>query len=128
MDHQRQTGLPRRLDMTSEARFLVLDRAEVIMIVQPGLADRHDLVTRSRRKDVLQRQILFFCGVVRMRSGGAEDVRIRLSQRVDLVKTAHPRANRDHRTDALLTRSLDHGIAFGCEIGKIQMAMAVDKH
>ena len=43
MDDQRQSGLARRRDVVAEALLLRVARAVVVVIVEPGLADRHDL-------------------------------------------------------------------------------------
>ena len=52
MDHQRQAGLARRRDMGAEALLLRVARAVVVVIVEPGLADRHDLRMPRLRDEI----------------------------------------------------------------------------
>ncbi len=47
MDHQRQAGLARGGDVGAEALLLRVARAVVVVIVEPGLADRHHLGMRA---------------------------------------------------------------------------------
>ena len=42
MDDQRQSGLARRRDMGAKAALLRLARRVVVMIIEAGLAERHD--------------------------------------------------------------------------------------
>ena len=50
MDHQRQAGFARRRDVRAEALLLRVARAVVVVIVEPGLADRHHFrMLRDRR-------------------------------------------------------------------------------
>ena len=48
MDDQRQSGLPRGGDVRAEALRLRRPRRLVVVVVEPGLADGHDL--RMRRE------------------------------------------------------------------------------
>ena len=43
VDDQRQTGRPGGRDMVAETLPLVLARAAVVVIIEPGFADAHDL-------------------------------------------------------------------------------------
>ena len=52
MDHQRQPGLARRGDVSAEAALLRIARAVVVVIVEPGLADRHHLRMARARDQV----------------------------------------------------------------------------
>ena len=57
MDDQRQAGLARRRDVVAEALLLRLARAVVVVVVEPGFADRHHLgmarrARSGRRRDV----------------------------------------------------------------------------
>ena len=48
MDDQRQAGLARGRDMGAKAALLRLARRVVVVIIEPGLAERHDFGLRVR--------------------------------------------------------------------------------
>ena len=52
VDDQRQPGLARRRDVGAEALLLRVARAVVVVIVEPGLADRHHLGMARARDQV----------------------------------------------------------------------------
>ena len=67
MDDQRQAGLARRRDVGAEALLLRVARAVVVVIVEPGLADRHHLRMPRARDQIGRRR----CRVPRGRCADA---------------------------------------------------------
>ena len=128
MDHQRQAGLARRRDMGAKALFLRVARAVVVVIVEPGLADRHHFRMPRDAGELIAADVELFMGVVRMRADRAKNIGKALGDRQHLRVAAHPRRDRHHAADAGRARPRNHGVEFGGEIGKIEMAVAVDQH
>ena len=128
MDHQRQPGLARRRDVTAEALLLRLARAGVVVVVEPGLAERHHLGVARARDEVAETDIEFLVGVVRMGADRAKHVRKTLGDRHHLAVPRDARRDRDQAADIGLARAADDGVKLGGKIGKIEMAVAVDQH
>ena len=53
VDDERQAGLARGGDMIAEAALLRVARAVIVVIVEPGLADRHHLGMARARDQVV---------------------------------------------------------------------------
>ena len=128
MDHQRQPGFARRRDVAAKAALLRLARRVVVVIVEAGLADRHDLGVPRARDQVARRHVQFLVGVVRMGADRAEDVGKSLGDRQHLGVARDPRRDGDQAADAGRARAGDHAVELGGEIREIEMAMAVDQH
>ena len=63
-----------------------------------------------------------------MDADGAMDVVCAFGDRTDAREPRHAGANRQEVADALRACGFKHAVELGGEIGKIEMAMAVDKH
>ena len=74
MDDQRQAGLARRGDVAAEAGLLGVARAEIVVIVEPGLAERHHLGMAAAGDEVCGGDVEFLMCVMRMRSYRAVDI------------------------------------------------------
>src|SRR4029077_6591223 len=66
MSHERQAGLSRRGDVGAEAGLLILAWAVVVVIVEPGLADRHHLRMARKFQNLFERDVPLFRRVVWM--------------------------------------------------------------
>ena len=66
MDHQRQPGLARRPDVGAKAALLILPRAAVVVVVEPGFADRDHLGMPRVGNQVGRSHVQFLVGVMRM--------------------------------------------------------------
>ena len=128
MDDQRQPGFARRGNVLAQALRLRLARRIVVVIVEPGLADRHDLRMFRQRDQRLGVDVQFLMGVVRMGADRAENLRKFLCDRKHLRKFPHAGADGDHAADAGGAGARHHGVEFAGEIGKIEVAVAVDEH
>ena len=102
-------------------------RRLVVVVVEPRLADRHDLRMRRQPDQLVGRDVKLLGGVVRMRADRAIDLVMRLGDLKHAGKALHARRDRHHAADAGCDRARDHRIALLGEVGKIQVAMAVDE-
>ena len=100
MDDQRQAGLARGRDMGAEALLLRVARAVVVVIVEPGFADRHHLGMARARDQVGGRDVELLVGVVRMGADRAADLGKPLGDRDELGVPLHPGRDRHHAADA----------------------------
>ena len=128
MDDQRQPGLARRRDVAAEAGLLGVARAEIVVIVEPGLADGDHLGVAAARDQVLDGEVELLMCVVRMRSYGAVDIGESLGDRQQAIELAHPGRDGDHAPYPGRPGALDDRVEVVGEVGKIEMAMAVDEH
>ena len=128
MDDERQAQLARRRDMGAEASLLQIARAVVVVIVEPGLADRHHLGMPRQAHDLVQRDVFLFVRMMRMGADRAEDSVMGLDNLEQLAEAPHPRGDRHHEADPRRTRTGKHRLTLGAEIGKIEMAVTVDEH
>src|SRR3979411_1864868 len=71
---------------------------------------------------------VFFIGMMRMGADRAIDVRKSLRDRQQGAETPHPRRDGDEPPNACRRSPRDDGVEIIGEIGKIEMAVAVDKH
>ena len=127
MDDQRQSGRARRGDVIAEAALLRVARAVVVVIVEPGLPDRHHLGMTRARDQLVDRDVELLVGVVRMGADRAIDVGKALGDREQLGVALDPRRDGDDAGDAGCLRARDHGIELAGEVRKIEMAVAVDQ-
>ncbi len=128
MDDERQAGLARRRDMRAKAALLRLARRVVVVVIEAGFAERHDFRVPRQRDEIGRRHVELFMGVMRMRADRAKHVGKALGDREQVRLALDPRRNRHHALDAGGAGARHHGIELGGEIGKIEMAMAVDEH
>ena len=82
---------------------------------------------RGELDELLEWDVEFLMRVVRMRSDRTINVVETLRDRTHFVELADARRDRHHRPDARLAGARNDLIEFGCELGKVEMAMMVDK-
>src|SRR5215470_16254808 len=75
MDDQRQTSFARRGDVRSKSTLLRLARGIVIVIIEAGFADRHDLFSAASGCELGQANVCFFVRVMWMRADRAINLR-----------------------------------------------------
>ena len=128
MDHQRQTRLLRRRDVLAKALGLRLARALVVEVVEPGLADGHDLGVLRQPHDLLHRHVQLGVRVVGVRAHRAEHVGIALG---DLQRVGEPpdvRGDRDDMpTPAARARPTTPSRS-AAKSGKVEVAVMIDEH
>ena len=103
-------------------------RRLVVVVVEPGLADRHDLRMRRQPDQLVGGDVGLLGGIVRMRADRAIDLVMRLGDRKHAGKALHARRDRHHAADARGDRARDHRVALLGEVGKVEVAVAVDEH
>src|SRR5438874_921959 len=74
VDDEWQAGFARRRDMKTEALFLGGSRAEVVVVVEPRLADPHHLGMTGQRHKLVHRHIQLFMSVMRVGAYGTENI------------------------------------------------------
>ena len=125
---ERQAGLSRRGDVGAEAALLILARAVVVVIVEPGLADRHHLRMARKFHDLFERDVPLFRRMVRMGADRAVHIAMRLDDLEQIGESPHPCRDGEHEPDACALGARQHGLALRGKVGKIEMAVAIDEH
>ena len=127
MDHERLAGFDGRADMNAKAVALPFRRILLPVVVEPRLADGDHLRVLRQRHQIGDRWLLNI-GRLGMYADRSKNTRIRFSD------FPNPRKILERDTDAycasnviVLHQFKDLG-ELGCQVGKIQMAMRVDKH
>jgi len=128
VDHQRQLGFARGLNVDAESPLLRVARAVVVVIVEPRLADRHHLRVLGRGDEVGNRHVRFLGGMVRMRADRAIDVVETLGDGAERGEFPDLGRDRHQARDLGGAGAREHGIELGGKIGKIEVAVAVDEH
>ena len=105
-----------------------LARRVVVVIVEAGLADRHDLRIFRQRDQRLGVDVQFLVSIVRMGADRTEDLRKCFSDRKHLREFAHAGADGHHAADAGGARARHHSVELAGEIREIQVAVAIDEH
>ena len=127
MDDQGQAGLARGLDMQAQAALL--DRRAVggIVIVKAGFADADEFGVLRQGDQFGHPGQRLIGSVHRMGSRRPVDPRMRLGDGPDLGRGFQPRADGDHPRNAGSSGAADDIAGLRCQIGKVEMAMAVNK-
>ena len=104
-------------------------RGVVVVIVEAGLADRHDFRMLARcaisALASMSSSSCALCGWVPTEQKTSGNFSATASTCACLL---HARRDRHHAPDAGGARARHHGVELGGEIGKIQVAVAVDQH
>ena len=127
MDHQGQAGFSCRCDVGAESLRLRRSRRLVVVVVEPGFADGHDLRMRREPDECGGRHVELFGSVVRMRADRAKNRVMRLGDLQHACKALHARRDGHHAPDTRSHGARDHGVALFGEVGKVQMAVTVDE-
>ena len=128
MNDQRQAGRAGRRDMGAKAALLRFARAVLVEIIQPRLAERHDLGMPRQLDQFARGNAVFFVGVMRMGADRAIDVGKPLRDREQRAEPPHPRRDRDDAPDAGGGGARHDAVEIVGEIREIEMAVAVDQH
>ena len=128
MNYQRQSGRTRCGNMDAKASGLLVAGRLVIEIIKTGFADCHDLGMICKPEQLVQRHILLVMCIVRMGANRAEHIVKAFGNCQYLREFPHPRRDRHHAFDTRIASACHDSIKLVGEIGKIQMAMAVDQH
>ena len=108
-------------------RLRDLGRRVIVVVVEAGLADADAFRMRGEAAHGGEIRRRLARRLVRMRSDGEEDAVIALGDLDEPRRLVDPRADGDHPLDAGGARALDDRVEFVGEVGKIEMAVAVDE-
>src|SRR3984893_6273952 len=100
----------------------------VVMIIEPGFANADAFRVPRQLDQAILRHFGFFMRVMRMRPNCAKDVLVGFGDEADRTKSFSAGRNGDHPLKPGGAGAFDHGIAFGAEIRKIEVAMTVNQH
>ena len=98
------------------------------MIIEPCFAERHDFGMPRAPSEIGWGKIKLLVRMMRMRSDRAEDVRKPFSDRKHIAMASHARRNRDHANESGVTGARNDAVELSLEIGKVEMAVAIDEH
>ena len=98
------------------------------MVVEPGLPDRHHLGMARAADQLVDGDVELLMGIVRMGANGAIDLGKVLGDGEHLGMPLDARRDGNDARDPGRLRARDDGIELACEVGKIEMAVAVDQH
>src|SRR5690242_11291084 len=98
------------------------------MIIQSGLADRHDFFSAAAGDEFGHAEIRLFMRVMRMRAGRAINLGEALCDRQQFRLPPYARRDGDHAIDTGSAGSRHHGIQLMRKIREVEMAVAVDQH
>src|SRR6202011_5242959 len=101
---------------------------QIVMEIEPGLADPDDLRMGREGNQLLRRQFCVILCLVRMGTYRAPHLLVSLGNRPHPGKLVEPRADRQHRLDPCRAGPRYNCGALREEIRKIQVAMTVDQH
>ena len=128
VDHQRQAGGARGGDMGAKAALLRLARAVLVEIIQPRLAQRHDLRMLGQLDQFAGGNAVFLVGVMRMGADRAIDVGKPLGDGEQPAEPLDPGRDGDDAADPRRLGARDDAVEILGEIRKVEMAVAVDEH
>ncbi len=98
------------------------------MVIESGLSERDHLGMARAPDELIDGDVQLLVRVMRMGADRAVDVRKALGDGEHLGVPFDPRRDGDDTRDAGRLRARNHGIELAGEIGKIEMAVAVDQH
>src|SRR3569623_413982 len=104
------------------------DWIALVVIVEADLADCDTARMLGKPHQIPGLDVQFFVCVVRVRPHRAPDFSILLGDRADLIEALDAGRDRHHAIDTIGARTRQHARAVRRELGKIEMAVAVDQH
>ena len=111
----------------AQALLLRRARTEVVMIIEAGLSNRHNLCMPRMCDELLERKIELLVRVVGMRAKRAVDLRKTLGDREHLGMSSQQRADGHDVGHPGRTRTRHDAIKVPAKIGKVEMAVAIDQ-
>ena len=127
MDDERQVELAGKRDMAAKDPLSDVARRAVVVIVEARLADPDAFGMSGECAHGVEILRVLPGRLMRMRADGEEHVVVPLRDRDHARGLRHFRADGDHALDAGRARALDDRVEVVGEVGKIEVAMAVDE-
>ena len=128
VNHQRQSRRPRRRDMRAKTALLRFARPVFIEIIEPRLAQRHDLRMLGQLDQLAGGNAVFLICLMRMGADRAIDVGKPLGDGEQPAEPLDPRRDRDDTADPGRLGARNDGVEILGKIRKVEMAVAVDEH
>ena len=126
MDHEREVKLAGKRDMSPKDPLGDVARGAVVVIIEAGLADPNAFGMSGEGAHGVEILRIVPGRLMRMGADGEEDVVIALCDRDHARRLRHFGADGDHALDAGGAGALDNPVEVLGEVGKIEVAMAVD--
>ena len=126
MDHEREVKLPSKRNVAPKDSLSDIARCAVIVIIEARLADPNAFGMSGEGAHGVEILRVLAARLMGMRPDGEEDVVVPLRDRDHARGLRHFGADGDHALDASRACALDDPIKVVGEVGKIEVAMAVD--
>ena len=128
VNDNRQAGCTGGRDMRAKAALLGLARAMLLEIVQSCFAKCHDFRVTRQFDQLARGDTILFVGLMRVCTDGAIDLGKSLRDRQQSAQAPHPCRDGEDASDIRGCGTRDDAIEVVREIGKVEMAVAIDKH
>ncbi len=127
----RLAGPARCLEMQAKGFALAWRSIRFVVIVQPGLADRHHTRVRQFGEQPIERRLLVGLQIQRVNTYGAVDISVALGDRLDRGGIVGADADTEKMPDATVARRLQGGIERAVmlrQVESIEVAMGIYEH
>ena len=131
MHDHRFAGLARGLQVQAKRCLLQLGRFRLVVVVQAGFADRHNMRVRQLTQQPLQRRGLARRQVQWMHPHRAVDIGVLFTQGLDRPGVVGTDANAQKMPDPAFARSLQGSIEralVGTQVKTVKVAMGIYEH
>src|SRR5262249_9347637 len=128
VDDQRQSSFACRRDVCAKTRRLFLAWAVLVVEIESGLADADYLGMACGLHESIWCTLPLLLRLVRMYANRAPDVGMALGDAPHEAELAQPRTNGQHPRDAGSAGARQDARLVACELGEVEVAVAVDQH
>ncbi len=126
MDDDRQSGSPRRCDVSTKSALLRFPPGVLIIEIEARLAESNDLRMRRQLDETIGQRPEIGFGFVRMDSNGATDIVMSFGDRDHGLRFMELGADRQKETDFGRPSPEQYALEIAFQRGEIQMTMAID--
>ena len=130
VNDDRAADLAGKFELKTEDLFLPIARREIVVKIQPGLADGHQARMRIAMHggECVEIAVRTLAGFVWVNSGRHEHVLMRFEDAGGVGGVGGRGGDGDHTIDALLGGSFDQSVSLRGQLRKCQVAVRVDQH
>ena len=114
--------------MGAEDLFLDISRAQIVVEVEPGLANPDDFRVGSQGDQLLPAECGVILRLMRVHTDRAPNPVMRFGDRLHPGQLVETGADRQHRPDPGRSGARDNRFALCREIREVEVAMTVDEH
>src|ERR1700722_14796030 len=126
MDHKREVKLPSKRNVAPKDSLSDIARCAVIVIIEARLADPNAFGMSGEGAHGVEILRVLAARLMRMRADGEEHIVVTLCDRDHARGLRYFSADGDHALDAGGARALNNSVEVVGEVGKIEVAMAVN--